>query len=196
MEKELEATFLHIDVSMIRKKLESIRAILIHEERLMRRYIFAPHSKEEIIGTWIRVRDEGDKVTMSVKRVSGNQIEDQAEVCLTIDSFENGYEFLKQLGLKQKAYQETRRERWALGQVEITIDTWPGLKPILEIEGPSTVLVRNAAEQLGLNYSEAIFGAVDVIYEKEIGITADQINNHTSILKFDKPPSKEDYEKK
>jgi adenylate cyclase, class 2 len=193
MDKEIEATFIKADHAAMRLVLEKVGAKQIYSERLFRRYIFAPHNEEEIHGTWIRVRDEGDKVTMSVKRVSGAKIEDQSEVCLTVNSFDDGYEFLKQLGLKQKAYQETKRELWKIGDVEITLDTWPGISPIIEIEGPSEELVRKAAEQLELDYNEAVFGAVDLIYEMEAGITQDQINNQTLEIKFEKPPKKEDY---
>lgn len=196
MQKELEATYPSIDVPLIREKLKAVGAELVNPERLMRRYIFAPLNEDEIHGTWLRVRDEGDKTTMSIKKVAGDKIEDQEETCLIIDNFENGYEFLKHLGLTQKAYQETKRESWLLDGVEITIDTWPGLNPFLEIEGKSSESVQSVSEKLGLDYSKAIFGAVDIIYKLELGITPDQINNHTPIIKFDNPPRKENYETK
>lgn len=137
MQTEFEATILDIEIQQVREKLKKVEAELVLPERLMRRYIFAPHNEKDLKGTWVRVRDESDKVTMSLKKVEGNKIEDQKEICLTIDSFDEGYEFLKSIGLKQKAYQETKRELWTLNEVEITIDTWPGLEPFLEIEGES-----------------------------------------------------------
>ncbi len=47
-----------------------------------------------INGGWLRVRDEGDKVTMSLKVVDGDAIADQKEVQLVINSFERGCRFL------------------------------------------------------------------------------------------------------
>lgn len=194
MEKELEATFSNINVDKIRDGLRKIGAELIYPERLMRRYIFAPFKTDDLGREYIRVRDEGDEKTMSIKRFIGEKIEDQFETCLSIDDFDQGYQFLKQLGLEQKAYQETKREKWVLDGVEIVIDTWPGLNPFIEIEGPTVAQVKKVVDALNFNYEEAIFGPVEFVYEKELGITAEQINNQTSIITFDNPPKKEDYE--
>ncbi|KKQ80276.1 MAG: hypothetical protein UT02_C0012G0027 [Parcubacteria group bacterium GW2011_GWC2_38_7] len=194
MYTEFEATILDIDVKALRRKLKDVGAKLVYPERLMRRYIFAPFQKNKIHGTWVRVRDEGDKVTMSMKVVSGKKISDQKEVCLTIDSFEEGYDFLTKLGLKQKAYQETKREFWLLGKTEITIDTWPGLEPFVEVEGKDEKSVVAVVKKLGYDYSKAVFGAVDVKYQIKLGIPLDVINNKTPLISFKNPPKK--YRKK
>ena len=190
MQTEFEATVLDINVNEVRRKLEKLKAKLIQPERLMRRYIFAPLKEKDVPGTWVRVRDESDKVTMSLKKVEGDKIEDQKEVCLTIDSFDEGYEFLKSIGLKQKAYQETKRELWRLNDVEVTIDTWPGLDPFLEIEGKDEMVVKEVVELLGYDYSKAVFGAVDVVYEMKLGIPPTVINNETPEITFENPPKK------
>jgi len=39
------------------------------------------------------------------------------------------------MGLRQKAYQETRREVWKINdEIEIMLDEWPGISPFIEIE--------------------------------------------------------------
>jgi len=190
MYTEFEATILDIKKNDLRKRLKKVGAKLVYKERLMRRYIFAPFQTGEIRGTWIRVRDEGDKITMSLKSVQGKKIEDQKEICLQIDNFDEGYDFLKQLGLKQKAYQETKRELWTFGGTEITIDTWPGLEPFMEVEGKNEKSVKKVVNELGYNYSDAIFGAVDLIYQIKLGIPPKVINNKTPIISFDNPPKK------
>mgnify|MGYP003969465985 CR=1 FL=1 len=190
MQTEFEATILDIEVNEVREKLKKLNAKLIQPERLMRRYNFAPHDEKGVEGAWVRVRDESDKVTMSFKRIEGNKIEDQKEVCLTIDSFDEGCVFLKEIGLEQKAYQETKREFWLLKDVEVTIDTWPGLESFLEIEGQGEVVVKEVVEMLGYDYDKAIFGAVDVIYEMKLGIPPSVINNGTPEITFENPPKK------
>lgn len=190
MYTEFEATILDIKKDDLRKRLKKVGAKLIYKERLMRRYIFAPFQTGSIHGKWIRVRDEGDKITMSIKMVAGKKIEDQKEICLKINSFEDGYDFLKQLGLKQKAYQETKREFWTLSGTEVTIDTWPGLEPFMEVEGKSEKTVKAVVKKLGYDYSKAVFGAVDLIYKIKLGIPADVINNKTPLLSFNKPVKK------
>jgi adenylate cyclase class 2 len=128
------------------------------------------------------VRDEQGKITMSYKKVSGNKIEDQKEINLVIDNFENGVEFLEQIGCKKKSYQENKREQWRLGDVEICIDEWPFIEPFVEIEGRSEKDVKDVSEKLIFDYSEAIFGATDVIINKKYGIPLNEINKMPKIV--------------
>jgi adenylate cyclase class 2 len=189
MNIEYEATFSKIDKDQMRQKLKDVGAQLVRPEFLMKRYCFSTpkfiHQE-----AWLRVRDEGDKITMALKIMEGNKITDQKEIELVIDDFQKGYEFLKALQAEQKAYQETLREIWQLEQVEITIDTWPGLQPIVEIEGSNEAVVKEVAEKLGFNWPEAIFFSTDEIYERELGIPREIINTHTPEITFANPPKK------
>lgn len=81
-------------------------------------------------------------------------------------------------------------EGWLYDGVEITIDTWPGLEPFVEIEGPSEEAVRKVSSELGLDYAQALFGAVDVVYEKKLGIPPEVINMNTPEITFENPPKK------
>lgn len=66
MQIEIEAKFLDIDKEKINKLLIDSGAVLVHKECLMRRKNFDyPDARLEKIGGWIRVRDEGDKVTLA-----------------------------------------------------------------------------------------------------------------------------------
>lgn len=115
-----------------------------------------------------------------------DRIEDQKEICLTVDSFEQAEALLAALGCRRKAYQETKRELWTLDGVEIMIDEWPFLDPFVEIEGTSEEAVKSVAEKLGFDYAQAIFGAVDVVYMRKYPhLTADRINNHTPSIIFE-----------
>ncbi len=81
-------------------------------------------------------------------------------------------------------------EGWLYDGVEITIDTWPGLEPFVEIEGPSEKAVCKVSSELGLDYAQALFGAVDVVYEKKLGIPPNVINMQTPEITFENPPKK------
>jgi adenylate cyclase, class 2 len=188
MQTEFEATFLDINVDDLRSNLKSIGAKLIYPERLMTRAVFNP--PKTMKGGWLRVRDEGDKITMSLKQVDGEKIEDQKEIYFEINDFDEGCEFLEAIGAHKKSFQETKREMWNYKDVEISIDTWPGLDPYVEIESTSEQKVRKVSDLLGFDYSEAIFGAADVIYQQKLGITPDTINNHTPEITFKNPPQK------
>jgi adenylate cyclase, class 2 len=137
MHIEYEATFLNIDIEDTRIRLDASGATLARPVFLQKRAVFFLPKGHEVEGGWLRVRDEGDKITMSLKVVNGTTISDQKEICLTVDSFEEACDILTAMGCTQKAYQETRRELWTLDGVAITIDEWPFLEPFVEVEGGS-----------------------------------------------------------
>ena len=133
MNNEIEAQFLDINKNEIRKKLKQIGTKLVRPEVLMRRIVFdvGPHQ-------FARVRDEGDKIVMTYKNVSDDKsIMGTKEVNVVVDNYENAILLLKSCGLEEKAEQESLREVWILGEVEICIDEWPWLPPFIEVEGPS-----------------------------------------------------------
>ena len=186
MNIEYEATFSQINKAAMRNKLKKAGAKLIRPEFLMRRDVFLPpnHIKEG----WLRVRDEGDKITLALKIMEGKKITDQKEIELIVDDYDKACTLLKVIGAPWKAYQETKRELWYLNKCELTIDTWPGLKPILEIEGKNEKDVRQVAKKLGLDWDKAIFFSTDEIYKRELGIPRRIINNQTPSITFKNPP--------
>jgi adenylate cyclase class 2 len=186
MEIEYEATFTNIDKDEMRAKLKKAGAKLVRPEFLQKRTVFELPKGHKIKGGWLRVRDEGDKITMSLKVVDGTKIYNQKEINLEINDFEKANQFLSTLGCKKKAYQESKRELWKLDGVEITIDEWPFLEPFLEIEGKSEKEVKLACKKIGLDYSKAKFCSTDVLYKEKYGLPLDVINNQTPKIVFGK----------
>ena len=184
MEIEYEATFTNIDKQDIRERLKKIKGKLIRPEFLQKRIVFNLPKGNETKGGWVRVRDEGDKITMSLKVVNGMGIESQKEICLKIDNFKEAEEFLTILGCQKKAYQESKRELWKIVGVEITIDEWPFLEPFVEIEGESEESVKRIAEKLGFDYQKALFCSIDTLYSKKYNLSEDIINNQTPKIVF------------
>jgi len=187
MNIEYEATFANINKDDMRERLIKVGANLIKPEFMQKRICFDLPSGHQIKGAWLRVRDEQDKVTMSYKEVNGTKIEDQKEICLKIDNFNEGVKFLESIGAEQKAYQESYREFWLLDKVEIYIDEWPYLEPYVEVEGKSEEEVRRASEKLGFNYDQALFCSVDTLYNKKYGTPIDVINKETKKITFSDP---------
>ncbi|MDP2741650.1 MAG: CYTH domain-containing protein [bacterium] len=185
MDIEYEATFLDIDKEEIRKKLRNAEAKLVKPEFMQKRVVFnLPKGFDGY--SWLRVRDEGDKITMSYKEIRGkNMIEDQKEINLIINDFKAGEEFLETIGCQKKSYQETKREIWELRGVEICIDEWPFLEPFVEVEGKSEKEVKAVSEKLGFDYSKAWFCAAGLIYSKKYNIPTEVIDNETPKITFD-----------
>lgn len=186
MQIEYEATFPNIDKDKLREKLGEIGAELVRPEFIQKRKVFNLPKGHEILGGWLRVRDEGDKITMTLKIVDGDRIENQKEINVLVESFDAACELLRTLGCQEKAYQVSKRELWLLDEVEITLDEWPYLEPFVEVEGKSEERVKQVSEKLGFDYTQALFCAVDTLYAQKYGISKNQINL-TPVIDFDQP---------
>lgn len=182
MQIEYEATFINVSKDEIRNKLKQVGARLIKPEFMQRRTVFNLPAGHEIEGGWLRVGDEEDKITMSLKVVKNGKIEDQKEVCLKVDNMDNAIMFLESIGCEKKAYQENKRELWELGDVEVCIDEWPFLEPYVEIEGNSEEDVKSVSQKIGFKYDDAYFGAVDGLYAKKYNILEKVINETREVV--------------
>jgi len=162
MELELEGKFLNIDIEAIREKLADAGATLVTPMRLMRRAII---KTDEMIArkAFARVRDEGDKVTMTFKQISDNKA-DYNESEIVVSDFDSAIEILTRCGIPQKSYQESKREEWTLDGVQICIDEWPWANPYIEIEGDNEETLVNVAKKLGYNWADAKRGSVWSVY--------------------------------
>ncbi len=189
MKKEIEATYLSVDKEHVRKKLKSLGFSLITPEYMMRRKTFDFSHVAPGRNKWGRVRQESDKVTMTVKEVRGSGIDDTYEVELVVNNFDTACAFFEACDIPAKAFQENMRELWRRDNIEVTIDTWPGLKPFVEIEAETEKAVREVSEELDFNFEKAVFGSIDLVYEKELGIPAETIIKLPEIT-FANPPKK------
>jgi adenylate cyclase class 2 len=184
MDTEYEATFRNIDKDEMRAKLKKAGAKLIRPESLHKRTVFHLPEECKIKNGWIRVRDEGDKIVITLKVINGTRIQDTKEINLEVSDFKKANQLLAVLGCRKKAYQENKRELWILDGTEITIDEWPFLEPLVEVEGKSEKAVKSACKKLKLDYSKALFCAIGTVYSKKYGIPEYIINNKIPKIVF------------
>lgn len=190
MKTEIEVKFLNIDVDAMREKVKTLGAHLEQPMRLMRRQVFNLVIPSET--AYVRVRDEGHKATMTFKRFEGEGLHAAKEAEVDVSDFETAAKILEESGLTPKSYQESKRETWAIGDVEIVIDEWPWAPPFVEIEGPSEEEVRKVTSDLGLDWGEAAFGGVATVYRSLYpAITNDTMVNDFPRYDFDDPVPKE-----
>ena len=166
MKTEIEVKFLNIDIDEMRDKLKAAGASREQSMRLMRRALIETPEMRDRDG-FLRVRDEGDKTTLTFKQFTENSLTGAKEREIVVSDFSETLAILAECGLNHHTLQETRRETWRLDGVEIVIDEWPWISPYIEIEGDSAESVRAMADRLGFNWSEAVFGSVDVIYNRQ-----------------------------
>jgi len=179
---EYEATFANVDKDEMRERLKKAGATLLRPEFLQKRIPFHLPKEKRAKNKFARVRDEGDKITLSLKIFEGEKIEDQKEICLTVNSFDDAVNFLKEIGCEPKSYQESKRELWELDGVEITIDEWPFLEPLVEVEGNSEEEVKKVSEKIGFDYSKALFVPASKLYQEKYNIPEEQVNTTPKIV--------------
>lgn len=183
METELEAKFLNVDAEKLRDLLKKKGATLVHEERCMRRKNFDyPDKRLEAIGGWIRVRDEGDKVTLAYKQLADRTLTGTKEVSLTVENFDTISLLLSAIGLENKSFQETKRERWEYNDIEITIDTWPWIPTFVELEGASEEQLKAVAAELGFDWNAALHGSVEIAYQAYYDVTEEEVCGWENII--------------
>lgn len=183
MKPEIEAKFLAVDHQELRDKLEQLGAECRRPMRVMQRknFDFADHRLEHERNGWVRVRDEGNKTTLAYKQLNDRSLTGTQEVSVVVSDFDTTCQLLEQIGLVASSYQETKRESWVLDDVEIELDEWPWVKPYVELEGPDEATVRTAAEKLGLDWSQAKHGSVEVVYTAEYDVTDAEVDGWSEI---------------
>jgi len=175
MQTEIEAKFLDVDHDVVRAKLKKLGAVCERPHTLMRRKNFDFPVRKQMAG-WVRVRDEGGKITLSYKQMNDRGVHGTKEINVTVDDFEKTCQLLLALGLAQTSYQETKRESWKLGQTEIELDEWPWLEPLAEIEAASEQKLWEVAKLLGLDKHQILHGPADGHYALKYNVTEDEIN--------------------
>jgi adenylate cyclase class 2 len=87
------------------------------------------------------------------------------EVEINVSDFNKTAELLNKIGFDEKFYQENRRIRYQLDDIEFDIDFWPQLDPYLEIEAPSWEKIDEAIKLLGLNPEDKRIFSTTQIYK-------------------------------
>lgn len=186
--EEIEVKFLNVDPKKLQRKLKKIGAKKVFEKLYKRRVFDFPDLRFNDIGAWLRVRDEGDKVTMTWKRRIGvkshnGKYNDQSmeEIEIEVSDFDKVAKIIKKLGLEEKFYEENKRIRYVLDDIEFDIDHWPGLEPYLEIEAESWDDIDKAIKLLDLNPKDKKIFSTYQIYQLK-GID----ENDYKVITFDK----------
>lgn len=187
MKTEYEAKFLNVDIEEMRKLLKNVGATLRTPMRLMRRVIM---ENDELINknAFVRVRDEGDKITITYKQFDSLSIDGAKELEISVNDFDEATALFGAVGLPQISFQESRRETWKYDDIEIVIDEWPWLKPYVEIESVSASKVEEFAIRLGYEWTEAVFGDVMAAYRAEYPhLSETDTIGRLPAVKFDEP---------
>jgi adenylate cyclase class IV len=131
--------------------------------------LFNPKNKKN---SYIRIRNEGDKIIMTSKTNIKNQIVIENEV--EINDFQSGIDLLHSLGCEKKYYNEKIRETWEiLGCTKIVFDSYPGLKEYIEIECNSEKILNSTMKKLDVKPDDSDI-TIDGMFLNQYGIKKDR----------------------
>lgn len=175
MQTEIEVKFLNVDFDQLRKKITNIGAKCTVPMRTMRRVVidYPDRRMQTKQDGWIRIRDEGDKITITYKQTTEGEFGGAKEIEVIVSDYQKAIDIFLAMGLVVHTDQETRRETWEFEGVEIVLDEWPWLNPYIEIEGHSEKAVQEVASKLGFNWDQAVFGSVIMAYKNQYPDTVD-----------------------
>lgn len=165
--QEFETKVLNIDVVEVVKKLRSLGA-KERTEFLARRYVFDIDSKDT---EFIRLREMDPKVylTYKLKPHYKSDIGQTTEIEVEVSDFDKTSQILRKLNFKRIFYIETKHHIFNLNGIEFSIDTWPKLSPLLEVEAKSIEKINEGLDLLGFSGKDVGDKDINLIY-KEIGI--------------------------
>jgi len=190
MKTEYEVVFTNINKWEIIEKIKNLGWICSKENTLMKRFIFENSNNKR--WSYLRVRDEWDKITCTYKEenILVNDINSIKELETVVDDFDIMVNIFRKLWLNEKSYQETYREVWEINnEIEIMIDLWPWLNPYIEIEWENEEVVKKYSNLLWFDYNNWIFWTSFQVYEKELWLDYEFINSLKEIT-FDNIPRK------
>jgi len=193
MKQEIEVRFLHVDYDKLRATLKQAGATQAYPMRSMKRVIidYPDMRMQKQKGAWafVRLRDEGDRVLLTYKLIHDNEKSETHEIEVEVSSYAKTIELLEAIGLKVISEQHTRREVWKLGGCDVSLDDWPWLPPMVEIEGPDEGILQRVATQLELAWSERLYGNVVHVYHMLYpGMAEDESVRDIEKLTFDEMP--------
>jgi predicted adenylyl cyclase CyaB len=190
---EFEAKFYPVDKEEYRKKLLSIGAKLTIPERKMIRMVADKRGNPVLSsGKYVRVRNEGDTVRLSVKFMAeaDGKLSDQKEIDVKVSDFEKTIEIIEICGIKFNRRQENLREEWSYKGAQVTIDSWPGLETFSEVEAGSEEEVKSIAEELGFDWNKKIITPAAEVYAKVYGLGIEETLEKISNITFENNPFK------
>lgn len=169
MNREYETKVININVQEIIKKLEEIKANKVGDY-FMRRWVYDINPN---IPEWVRLRDNGEKVTLTYKKIYGNGIDEVEELETEVKNFDETAAILAKTLKGRKAYQESKRILYEFNGIEFAIDEWPQLEKYIEVESSSIEKVNEGLKLLGLEGKDiGNVSVVDLYKEKGIDLNS------------------------
>ena len=157
--EEIEVKYLNVDKGLLEAKLLEIGAEKVGDIFLRHVAFDYPDYRLDKDNSWIRLRDEGDKIVLAFKKRLGVTSQDGStndegmeEIEVIVDSYTEAKSFLTKIGLIEKHGEaQKKRSKWKMGDFTFDIDTIALVPTYLEIEAGSWEEIDEIAKKLDLN---------------------------------------------
>jgi len=166
MSLEIERRFYTFDRAVIEQKIKDLGGV---RKGMFKFQIlaFIPPAGYKLL----RLRDEGHRITFTIKRLTESGYEEENEVI--VNNFEEMRIILEKMGNKKKYLMQKIREIYDIENSELVFDHYPGLSGYMEIESPTEEEMFSLADKLGLKKDEEQVEAGE-LYRDHYGITKDR----------------------
>jgi adenylate cyclase class IV len=163
MPKEIELTVVHIDKRQAMNRLKALgaRYVTTHDYRRLEVPIRAGK-------VWLRLRTDGKKTTLTFKARMGKGIDKTDEYEVEVGSFKEGAKLFQLLFKGNILGWDTKRIEYSLNGTMVTIDKWPKIPWMMEIEGKSKKAVFSTLRMLDIKGKNVGNASIFRIY-KECG---------------------------
>lgn len=193
MPREIELTIYGIDKGELVERLRQLNATFIgkydfktinfqFETKGSIKSLDTSEDDEQYYSTWVRIRTDGSRTTLTLKEQHGTTISKRMEFEVEVSDFlETVKIMMKLLPTKQYVYIESERDEYKLGSVTIDINKRPYLPYSIEIEAESEELVREAYRKLGIKKEPMKSLAVsDSEFYKLFGVDYEQVSQENA----------------
>ncbi len=171
--QEIELKFLEVNPEEVGRKLEKLGAVKEKDE-VLEEWIFMKPEWKPVLGR-VRVRKSETKVELAYKETTQKTGVGNLEIEFEVSDAEAAGEFVKKMGVKLSRHQQKRRISYRLGEINIDVDFWPRIPPMVEIEGEDRRELEKLARKLGFDLGKVVELDAAQIYRQVYGIDINEI---------------------
>ncbi len=164
MDTEFEIKVLDIDLGRTRSFLRDL-GFIEQSSFEFKRYIYSVKSNNK---SWLRLRTDGKKTTLSVKEYTSDKVDGVKELEVVVSGFEQTHLLLQKLDHTSDSYQENRRTVFISKKydAEISIDEWPHIPAYLEIEAKDKKTVNELLAKINVNNNPTTSAPTEDVYAR------------------------------
>lgn len=170
MDKEIEVRFLEIHKPSLTAKLTDLGAQDLGEVMLEEVIIYDPKLEWLKERRFVRLRKSGEQTRVTYKEHRELSVDGAHEIEFAIGDLDKAALLFEKIGLFPYRRQQKKRHSFKFGEVTVDIDTWPKVPTYVELEGPSEIILKQAADQLGFDWQQAVFADARTIIEGRYNI--------------------------